>query len=186
MRFKPSILFVMLSSLLLTLSACVKDGDFGQANTVAFSPTLKSDLILSSFGAATFMDQSTCYEQTVFADTIPMRLMHSDPLVELLAKTSLSFKFENSLDADFKIAFKFLDASNEPKYALEIPVSAGLVDTPIEVESIAIIEGSELQLFKDVTKLVYKIIPRHSDEHQMFDSNGVLELQLDATYFFDK
>ncbi|MEO6347836.1 MAG: hypothetical protein ABIO60_07990, partial [Aquaticitalea sp.] len=102
-----------------------------------------------------------------------------------MKKTSLSFKFINSFDADFKVDFEFLNDANELKYLVHVPVTSGSIEKPMSVETIVTIKEPEIKIFKETTKLVYKISPIVSLNPFSPDTNGSISLQSNASFLFE-
>lgn len=180
-----SILYSCILGLLMIFSSCVKDSDIEPKNTIESSSRVTSSLILSSFDASSFMDESTQKERLFRTETTPLELTNTTFLMEQLVQTNLTFKIKNSLEREFKIDVEFLNDLDELKFSLQIPVSAGTKEKPITVETNVIIEIPELATFKEATSLVYTISMLPDDKHLMLDSEGTLELQSDAAYFLD-
>lgn len=185
MKCKSGLFFCMILGLLLTFSSCVKDSDISQENAIEPSPILTSNLMLSSFDASAFIDESVQQERAIRIDTTNLELNSSNFFMEQLSKTNLTFHFTNSLEQDFKIDIEFLNDKDKIKYALHIPISSGSNEKPSAVETNVIIEKPELSTFMEATKLVYKITILPNDNQLLSNSKGTLELQSSATYFLD-
>lgn len=185
MNCKLAILVGMMLGLLMVFTSCVKDNEISQTNTSEPTSVITSNLIVGSLEASSFIDESTQLEKTIRIDTTQLDLISSDFFKEELTKSNLTFHFKNSLERDFKIDFEFLNDLDELKFKLQIPVSSGTTEKPMTVETSVVIESPELTSFKEATKLVCKIILLPSDKPLVPQSEGSLNLQSDATYFFD-
>lgn len=184
MKCKFSIAAIIIG-LFLAFTSCDKDNDLILDNTSQPTSKITSDLIVSSLKASAFIEESTQQERLIYIDTTSLDLVNSDLLMEELIKSKLSFQFKNSLNRDFRVDFEFLNNRDELKFELQIPISAATIEKPTVVETSVIIESSELTSFKKATKLVYKITLLPSDESLSRESEGSLDLQSNASYFFD-
>jgi hypothetical protein len=135
--------------------------------------------------ASSFIDESANEKQNVHIENADLDFISSAFFKEKLTKSNLTFQLKNSLNNDFRIDFEFLNEKDELKFSLQIPISAGSKEKPTTVETSVLIEAPELQIFSESTKLVYKITLLSNDKPLMPETEGLLELHSDATYFFD-
>ena len=175
---------VLLLSVTL-FNACVKDVDFDQTEDILPTPVFESSLIFSNLEAPSFLDDVSQQEVVVLTDTTRLEYINSDFFVDQLAKTNLTFKFTNSLDRDFNIAFEFVTDADELRYLAEIDVPAGEPSNPILVESSFLIEEPELSTFEEATKLIYKITLPPSTNPISPTTLGSLKLESKATFYFE-
>lgn len=164
-------------------SSCVKDGEFAQEETAKVLPVVQSELILSSIQATDFILNDTQEENLILSDTTDVYLLPSDLFETRLKKAELLFDLTNSIDRNFNINFEFLNASDEVKYMIKVPVSAGSAEKPVTVGINAAIEGAELKEFKEVTKLVYKISLSEDTTPVPSDTSGSIEVSSLANMF---
>lgn len=183
---KQNIIKISLIALVLaSLTSCVSDVDFNQAEVIMPSPTLESNLIYSTLIAPNFIDQQTQLEAVMVSDTTRLEVLSSDFFVDQLAKANLSFKFTNSIQRDFLVDFEFLNDTNELRYHVQVLVHSGVVTNPILSETTVLIDEPEITTFKEATKLVYKISLPPSTSPIGPNSQGQLDLQSKATLYFE-
>lgn len=154
-------------------------------NAIEASSSVTSNLILASFDASSFSNDSEQTERTLRTDTTYLELTRSNFLMDELSQTNLTFKLKNSLEREFKIDIEFLNDFDERKFSLQIPVSSGTKQKPITVETNVVIEIPELATFTEATKIIYTISMLPGEKKLVPENEGTLELQSDATYFLD-
>lgn len=178
-------LLILLLGLTVCLSSCVKDVDVNQEESIAPVPLLESELMTSALEAKDFIESGDLQELRTVTDTLNMASIRSNFFIDEMKNVSLSLKFINSLDAGFKIDFEFLNDANESKYAVHVPVSSGSIEKPVSVETIVTIKEPELKIFKEATKLVYRISVLPDSKPFSPDTEGDIALQSKAYFSFD-
>lgn len=185
MKGKSTIFLIAVLGLFMALSSCVKDSDIGQESNMERSSLMTSNLMLSSFDAYSFVNETNQKQREMLVDTTYLEFSSSNFFMDQLSKTNLSFQFKNSLEQDFKVDIEFINDMGEIKYTLHIPIASGSKEQPSVVETNVVIAIPELTTFMEATKLVYKVTMSPSDKPSMSKSEGTLQLQSDATYFLD-
>lgn len=185
MNCRSHIIVVLFIGLLMSLTSCVTDSDFSSTDNKLPTQKIDSNLIVTTLEASNFVETDERKEVVVLTDTMLLEGMSSEFYLGQLIKTQLSFKFINTLDRDFKVDFEFLNDEDVLVHNVQVPVSAGSMDAPIEVEATVTIKEPELIAFKEASKLVYKITLPASKKQLNFDTKGKMSLQSKATFFFD-
>ena len=169
----------------LCLNSCVKDVDVNQPESSAPLPILDSELISSTLEATDFMEDGKSENLQPLTDTLNLAPIRSDFFIDEIEKINLSFKFINSLNANFKVDFEFLNDDNDLKYTVQVPISSGSIEKPISVETIVTIKEPELKIFKEATKLVYRISGLQNSKPFTPETKGTIELQSKASFLLD-
>lgn len=166
-------------------NSCANDSDFAYDAEAITSSTLEKALIASSLNASKLEEVENLNEAKMIVDTLSLEFGDSEFAVSQLKRVNLSFNFLNSFNQDFKVDFEFLDITDNVKYEVHFPISPGTFDEPTQVQTGVFIEEPEIESFKKASKLVYKITLPDGDRSFTSSSEGTIELQSKAIYFFD-
>lgn len=185
MNYSRSLKSILIVGLLLGFTSCVKDADFDLGVEAETLPIVEANLMVNNLGAFDFMDVASEQDGTVYTDTIILNLSTPEFPISQLKETTLNLKLINSLETEFMVEFEFLNELDRLTYSVQVPVYSATLETPIKVETIVFIKEPEITLFKEATKLVYKI--RLPKNELPVDSNdiGNLILVSGTTLFFE-
>lgn len=186
MFIKPIRLIIGTLGILLMLTSCVKDPDYSVVETIGLNSIITSNLLKSSHDAASFFDVTSPGKHNSLYDSADLEILSSDGISKQLKSVYLSFILKNSLNRDVMIDFEFLTETNDLIYTLQIPVSAGTIQTSKIVETNISIQEPELNSFKTSTKLVVKSRLILNSKEVLSESEGLLSVKAAATYSFDR
>lgn len=186
MFIKPIRLVIGTLGIFLMLTSCVKDPDYSALDTIESNSVITSNVMILSHDAASFFDVTSPGKHKSLYDSADLEIVNSDEISKQLKSVYLSFTLKNSLNRDIMIDFEFLNDSYELIYTLQIPISAGTIQTSKIVETNINIQEPELNLFKTSTKLVVKSRLILNNEQVLTESEGQLSVKAAATYNVDR
>lgn len=185
MKYQLSLKIIICLGITLCLNSCVKDMDFPLEENSETLSIIESDLLISNLSALDFKTETTLNNRIIFSDTLSINLSKPEFLLIQLTKANLTFNFINTLDMDFKVDFEFLNAVGEVEYSVHVPIAAGTSHSPIKVETMVFIEEPEIEIFKDATKVVYKITLPPSEKPVALEAKGNVILYSKSILFFE-
>lgn len=178
-------LFFLFLTFFFVLSSCVKDVDINLEENIAPLPILESELMTRTLGITDFINTEKFQTSHMVIDTLDMALIRSSFFIDEMKKTSLSLKFTNSLDTEFKMDFEFLNDANELKYTVHVPIASGSVENPMHIETTVNIKEPELKIFKEATKMVFKLSPILVSKPISTNTKGSISFQSKVTFLFE-
>jgi hypothetical protein len=175
---------IFLSILLITLS-CTKDVDFDQAEAIAPTPTLESNLVFFNFNNENLLDEDTQQEFLMLADTTRLEVISDNFFVDNLVRTDITLEFTNSFQRPFELDILFLNDANELKYSIESTIESGTIANPTVMTSTTVIDIDEIDTFKEATKLVVKTVLPPTATPITPTSEGNIKFRSKATFYLD-
>jgi hypothetical protein len=172
-------IFLVCASFFFT--ACVKDTDFDQADTIALSPVIELNLIYFDLPANRFFDSITSTPILTVRDTTEIKFLDDSGLQESLKRAEFYFKFTNSISRNFQVDFQFLSELNEIAYVAQTTVNQGALSTPVITEFIENVEGEAILQLTQANKVVVSVTIPSANENL----EGNLNLKSKITYFLE-
>ncbi len=166
---------------LLFFSACVKDTDFDQVDTIALTPIVELDLIYFNLQGGDFFDTINNTPILTYRDTTEIRFLDDTEIQESLKRAEFYFKFTNSIPRDFLVDFQFLSEQNDTTYTTQTAVNEGAVANPVITEFIQNVEGEDIVRLTQANRVVVSVTIPSSNA----TLEGNLNLQSKTTYFLE-
>ena len=183
MRYKSITYVLLISIFFITFSSCEKENDVILGDDMK-STKVSSEQVRSIFYSESFIDISGGLEQPTLTDTTYLELNDSTFFMDKLSKATLNFQFENSSEELYKVEIRFVNDLDEVKFKLTIPLSSGSIKKPTTVETNVVIESSELETFKEATKMVYNVTLVSDTKKESSINSGLIDLKSSAIYSF--
>lgn len=165
----------------LTLTACIRDTDFDQAEDAALTPVVELDLIYFNLRAEQFFDTLTATPILTLRDTTEIKFLDDSSLQEGLKRAEFYFKFTNTIPRNFQVDFQFLSEGNDTTYVAGTPVNQGAPNAPVITEFIENVEGDDILQLTQAHKVVVSVTIPSSEANL----EGTLNLKSKTTYFLE-
>lgn len=107
---------LLLCFLLLTITSCVKDVDFEQAENFELRPV--GALSLTSFGLESSKEDDVPFKE--LSNTSNFEVFNNSEVKKRLLKVKLDLEIKNQFDNAFKVEIAFLDDNKDITYKLPI------------------------------------------------------------------
>jgi hypothetical protein len=167
------------------ISSCTDNVDFNQGDEIVLNPILESDLVFFNLETVNLLDEITQEELVFVSDTTRLELISDNFFKDNLTRTDLTFKFTNSFTRGFLFEAQFLDDANQEKYVLDFEVLSGLSNQASISEITEIIQETDIDTFKESTKVVVKFILPASTNSITSNTVGFLNMQSKATFYLE-
>lgn len=132
----------------LLLSSCFKDVDFGQAPDISMTPNVDMDLLVYELNENDFIDSQTGAFTPVIRDTVRLEFLDDDYIQNNLQSVEFRFRHENYFSQPINSQIKFLDKNGREQFSINYLIPAGKVDSTAVVDTIRLIQGSEIRKVK--------------------------------------
>ncbi|TRX36461.1 hypothetical protein FNW52_07565 [Flavobacterium sp. ZT3R18] len=173
----------MIGILLLLLSfSCSSDLDFNQANDFNVQPVFTTNLAYFEAKAPNFVINGV--ERSVFSYSSNVDFFTTSFIENDLVKADLYFRIKNTIARAYVLNVTFLDKMDRPIYSMSpmnVPASNG---TEILVERNEIFSGTNVDILKNTTKMVFSI-EMLAGPPLTANSTGRVELSSSITAYFD-
>lgn len=166
---------------IFTLSSCVRDTDFSQAEEVTLTPVVDLNFIFFNLNQNDFFDPSTNLERLTVTDTTEIRFLDDSGIQESLKRAEFTFKYTNSFAQNIETTYQFLSQNNDTTYTTNAIISSGSINTPQTTTVIEIIEGPQIANLTQANKVVVSITLTEVNKN----TQGVFNLKSKATYFLE-
>ncbi len=144
----------LLVFMLILLSSCTKDVDFGQANDLEITPTLEASIIYFNAPATKFYNNG---EISVTQDFVLLDIFNNKFTVDYLTKADFTFETVNTINRTFRLDINFIDINDNLQYAITLIAPQSTNNQALANEQIVVFEGADLQALKRTAKLVFTI-----------------------------
>jgi len=167
--------------ILLFLGACVKDTDFNNLDEIQLTPVVELDLIYFNLSAQDFFDENTSNPILTVRDTTAIRFLDDSQIQESLKRADFYFRFTNFIPREFIADFQFLSESNDTTYTTQTLVTQGSPQAPVVTEFEQVVEGDDVLLLTQASKVVVSVTIPSSDA----TLEGDLNLKSKTTYYLE-
>jgi hypothetical protein len=181
MKTNSAYSYLGIFSLIVFLSACVKDTDFDQASDIALNPIVELDLIYFDLPAIRFFDTITSSPILTVSDTTGLPFLNDDEISRNLKRAEFYFKVTNSIQRDFQVVFEFLNENNNVAYTSQFQVGQGSVSNLVITEYIENVEGDSIRRLTNADKVAVSVIIPSSNENL----DGTIKLESKTTYYLE-
>ena len=116
--FKEKAIWAFLSIIAIaTLTSCIKDVDFDQAEDIVLTPVLTSSILFTEVEASRFSEDGM--ELEIVRDSVANIEIFTDEFVkDNLVKAELFFEVTNSINRTFNLQIEFVNDADELQHTL--------------------------------------------------------------------
>lgn len=178
--FKRFIILIIAVSC-ISLTSCVDDVDFDQADDIVFTQQVEADLIFFNLNTDDFINESARDTTFVVRDTTRLEFLEVDFLRDNITEVVFRFDVENSFAQSFTNRAVFINNDGAPQYAIEFGVAPspdGSVNTTTIIEQL---NQEEIQALFNATRVVNEL---ELNTNGLF-IDGTVSLQSKALYSFE-
>lgn len=167
--------------LLALFISCSSDLDFEQTQDLKLNPIFTTNFASFDFKANQFV--SSGVGQTVVSDEILFDIVRYESATQYLSRADLYFEFTNTINREYSISIKFLDADNVTVYpfSVKVPAYSGTGIPDIVVRN-RVLESAKLDLLRKTHKVAVDVlmdgVPLTSN------SLGSIKMRSSATMYF--
>ena len=169
-----------------TITSCVKDVDFDQADNILLTPVLASSILYTEVEASRFSENGM--EIEIVRDSIDNIEIFRDEFVkDNLVKVELSFEAANTINRTFNLQIDFLNDTNELQHMLSFDVLQSSSGNDVLTNYTEIFEDASLDVLKLTTKMVITLTLYPSSDGSMLneDSIGKVALKSKGIFYFN-
>lgn len=170
-------LFLLVFS--FTLTSCVKDTDFNQADQIELNSVVELNFLFFTLQIDDFKQNPGLEGRLTVVDTTEIRFLNESFAQENLLSAEYFFRVSNSFPIGVDANFTFLSDINEPFYEVSFPIQSGTNNTPVVTEFTQVITLEEIAQLTQSNKVVVTFTIDTLDENL----SGLMNLQSKTTYF---
>lgn len=172
---------LLLLSILILPTGCVRDLDLDQTDNIKLEPKYDLDLFHLNISPDNFVDSNGDTETTEVHQVTHLDFINDKVVQDDLKQIDLDFKTLNSFTQSFQTTFVFLDAAGNATYTIEVEIPGSPNGSPIIYTQKEVLTEEALELFKTSVDLdVTAILTLDS---QPID--GTLEFKSKALFYFE-
>lgn len=145
---------LVLAGLVVSATSCVKDQDFDQADAITVTPELEADLVYLKLTQDNFLNSNGEVEVSFVSQTTDLKFLRDGFVQNDLTRIDFTFNTENSFRQSFNTVITFLNENGDPTYEFTFFVPSADADgVPVNATHVEVIQGEDLELFKDALRL---------------------------------
>ncbi|MGA8853405.1 MAG: hypothetical protein WB492_04430 [Christiangramia sp.] len=147
----------LISVLSLLFTSCFKDVDLEQAQDIKLTPDLDVGLLYYHLDETDFLDSETNAYTPVIRDTVRLEFLDDDYIQDGLQYAEFRFRHVNRFPNAIASNIRFLGENNRSQFTVNYEVPAGSESNPGIVDTIHVMQGSEIGKVKRSIKMVVEL-----------------------------
>jgi len=162
-----------------TLTSCVKDTDFNQADQIELNSVVELNFLFFTLQIDDFKLNPGLEGRLTVVDTTEIRFLNESFAQENLVSAEYFFRVSNSFPVEANANFTFMSDTNEPFYEISFPIQSGTNSTPVITEFTQVVTLEEIAQLIQTNKVIVTFTIDTLDENL----SGTLNMQSKTTYF---
>lgn len=171
---------ILLISIFLLLTSCVKDVDFDQSDDLSIEPKYVASLVHFTINQDKFIDISG-NELINISENFSTPINTSTIANENITKAEIQFKTSNSFNRTFIVVIKLFDAAGNSTFSFN-PIT--LNPSTTNITQIQTIQGTDLNNFVRSNSATMEVILMPSADGSVIDANIAKSINVQVSGLF--
>ena len=169
--------------LFVSLSACMSELDFDQADSLHITPVFDADMFYIDIHNDNLVDAHSNF-RSVIQDTVKFGLFEDGKIRDGFVKAEITVGYNNSFQRVFDAQYFFIDGNDQPVSQGNFTIGSAAQGSNVTGEQVFVFEKATNPNFVNFRKIVVKVIVSPEslpveDEHLHIQTKGKFYIETD-------